>query len=69
MMNEEELLQYISEHEPTKLDKCPDSGRWERREWNFGQTTIIETYIYEHAPTHHQSFKVKNVDRKEVSNG
>lgn len=68
-MNEEELLQYISENEPTTVDKCPECGRWLTREWDTGNTTIIETYTYLYAPTHRQSFKVKNVDRKEVDNG
>lgn len=69
MMTSEEILEYISKHEPTQVDKCPDSGRWLTREWDTGETTIIETYTYKHPHTHRQSFAVKSVDRKEIDNG
>ena len=69
MMTPEEIEQYISEHEPSKVDKCPDCGRWLTREWNTGETTIIETFTYKHPHTHRQSFAVKSVNREEVING
>lgn len=69
MRTEEEIEQYISANEPTNIEKCAICGRWEKRVWDTGDTTIIETYTYKNAPTHRQSFAVKNVTREEVENG
>lgn len=69
MLTEDQILEYISQNEPTTLDKCPVSGRWLKRTWNTGSTTIIEEYTYKYAPTHRQSFAVASCNRKEVSNG
>lgn len=69
MMTKEQILEYIGENKPTKIDKCPECGRWITREWDLGETTIVETYIYKHAATHRQSFAVESVTRKELTNG
>ena len=68
MRTDEEILEYISENEPTEIEKCPISERWLVRKWNTGGTTITETYTYKNEPLHRQSFAVKNVIRGEVKN-
>ena len=68
-MNEEEILEYISNNEPTKVTKCPISDRWETREWKMKKSTIIENYTYKNKPLHRQSFAVESVIREEVQNG
>ena len=69
MMTEDEILQHIAENEPSKIDKCPDCGRWMVREWELGQSKIVETYTYKHPHDHHMSFAVKSVTREEVQHG
>lgn len=69
MMTPEDILEYIGQNEPTDLQTCPTSGRWMKREWNTGSSTIVEEYSYKNAPTHRQSFAVKSITRKEVPNG
>lgn len=68
-MTEEQILEYINNNKPTKLTKCPESGRRLVREWDLGNSTIVETYTYRFGPTHRQSFNVKLIVREEVTNG
>ena len=68
MRTDEEILEYISENEPTEVEKCPISERWLVRKWDTGETTITETYTYKNEPLHRQSFAVENVIREEVEN-
>ena len=55
--------EYISENEPTLIEK-DDAGRWSRRIWQLEDGThIVESYQYIHPvdSNNRQLFKVKNV--------
>ena len=55
--------EYISENEPTLIEK-DEAGRWSRRIWQLEDGThIVESYQYVHPVNSNdrQLFKVKNV--------
>ena len=57
------IEEYISENEPTLIEK-DEAGRWLRRIWQLEDGThIVESYQYVHPvnSSHRQLFKVKNV--------
>ena len=57
------IEEYISENEPTLIEK-DEAGRWSRRIWQLEDGThIVESYQYVHSATSNdrQLFKVKNV--------
>ena len=57
------IEEYISENEPTLIEK-DEAGRWSRRIWQLEDGThIVESYQYVYPVTsnHRQLFKVKNV--------
>ena len=57
------IEEYISENEPTLIEK-DEAGRWSRRIWQLEDGThIVESYQYVHPVNSNdrQLFKVKNV--------
>ena len=57
------IEEYISENEPTLIEK-DEAGRWSRRIWQLENGThIVESYQYVHPVNSNdrQLFKVKNV--------
>lgn len=73
-MTEQEILDYISENEPTEIIK-DTIGRWDKRIWKLENSQIIEQYYYKYSTEYVQNnvprdaFKVTKVERKEVANG
>lgn len=73
-MTEQEIQEYISEHEPDTVNKDV-IGRWSERIWQSENSQIIETYTYKYTVEQVQknvprdAFKVNKVERKELSNG
>ncbi len=73
-MTEQEIQEYISEHEPDTINKDV-IGRWSERIWQLENGQIIETYTYKYTVEQVQknvprdAFKVSKVERKELSNG
>jgi hypothetical protein len=73
-MTEQEIQEYISEHEPDTVNK-DEIGRWAERFWQLKNSQIVETYTYKYTVEYVQNnvprdaFKVSKVDRKELSNG
>ena len=75
-MTTEELKNYIADKEPDQMlrDKI---GRWTKRIWDTANGTIEEVYEYQCTPEqvlanphkYRNSFDVKSVDVKEVTNG
>jgi len=62
------LEEYISENEPTLIEK-DDAGRWSRRIWQLEDGShIVESYQYVHpfSSLDKQLFKVKNVSHEHV---
>ena len=57
------IEEYISENEPTLIEK-DEAGRWSRRIWQLEDGThIVESYQYVHPvnSNNRQLFKVENV--------
>ena len=57
------IEEYISENEPTLIEK-DEAGRWSRRIWQLEDGShIVESYQYVHPvnSNNRQLFKVKNV--------
>lgn len=73
-MTEQEIQEYISENEPTTINKDA-IGRWSERIWQLENSKIVETYTYKYTIKQVQNnvprdaFKVSKVERKEISNG
>ena len=75
-MTNEDLKDYIADKEPDQILR-DEIGRWVKRIWNTGTGTIEEYYDY-HCTSeqviaeplkYRNSFDVKSVDIKEVTNG
>ena len=75
-MTNEELKNYIADKEPDQILR-DEIGRWVKRIWNTEGGTIEEAYDY-HCTSeqvlaeplkYRNSFDVKSVDVKEVTNG
>ena len=65
------IEEYISENEPTLIEK-DEAGRWSRRIWQLEDGShIVESYQYVHSATSNdrQLFKVKNVTLEHVQLG
>ena len=63
------IEEYISENEPTLIEK-DEAGRWSRRIWQLEDGThIVESYQYVHPvnSNNRQLFKVKNVTLEHVN--
>jgi hypothetical protein len=73
-MTEQEIQEYISENEPTTINK-DEIGRWSERIWQLENSQIVETYTYKYTVSQVQNnvprdaFKVSKVERKEIANG
>lgn len=67
-MTQEEIQEYISENEPTLIEK-DEAGRWTRRIWQLEDGShIVELYQYVHPVTsnNRQLFKVQTVTLEHV---
>ena len=75
-MTTEELKNYIADKEPDQILR-DEIGRWVTRIWSHESGTIEESYTYHCTPEqvlaeplkYRNSFDVKSVDVKEVSDG
>ncbi|BDD13153.1 hypothetical protein FUAX_55850 (plasmid) [Fulvitalea axinellae] len=62
-MTLEEIQDYIAEHPADRVEKCPVSGRWERREWDLEDgRKIVEENTYDYPPEHEDAYLGKKTN-------